>query len=115
MQRKMMAKSDLNGSSVLPLMHCLGVPLTYQLQKRHRAKQPVAYGQLLERAITQRMFVLDRKPTGTADQPEQVIDLAGSTGNVYQVVIGKVPTCTCPYARKGHSECKHIVYVRTFY
>lgn len=58
------------------------------------------------------MFVLDRNRTGTIEEPEETIVMAGTTGNIYTVVIGKVPSCSCPHARKGN-HCKHIVYVRS--
>ena len=56
------------------------------------------------------MFVIDRKRTGTSELPAEEILLAGSTGNLYTIVIDKRPTCDCPHALKGN-ECKHIVYV----
>lgn len=57
------------------------------------------------------MFVIDRTRGGTEEAPEETIDLAGSTGNIYSVHIGKLPTCTCPDNQKGN-QCKHIIYVR---
>lgn len=74
--------------------------------KRFRQKAPQAYLERLERVKTQRMFLIDRKREGD----EEVFDLAGSTGNIYQVTLGKVPRCTCPDNGKGN-QCKHIVYV----
>jgi len=56
------------------------------------------------------MIVLDRERTGTHEHPEEIIHIAGSTGNVYVVTIGQIPTCNCPHALKGN-QCKHIVYV----
>lgn len=35
----------------------------------------------------------------------------GSTGNIYTVTIGHVPTCSCPNFVKGNAQCKHILYV----
>ncbi|KAM5455649.1 hypothetical protein MaudCBS49596_001550 [Microsporum audouinii] len=75
-----------------------------------RSKPPQTYLVKLERARTQRLFVLKRTRGGTDEVPEEYIDIAGSTGNIYQVVIGKEPTCNCPDARKGN-QCKHVVYV----
>ena len=56
------------------------------------------------------MFVIDRTRGGTEEAPEETIDIAGTTGNIYNVHIGKLPTCTCPDNQKGN-QCKHIVYV----
>ncbi|KAE8371561.1 RING finger domain protein [Aspergillus bertholletiae] len=75
-----------------------------------RRKAPQTFLQRLNRAMTQRMFVLGHTVTGADDVPEMRFDIAGTTGNIYQTVIGKEPTCTCPDARKGN-QCKHICYV----
>ncbi|KAB8257421.1 RING finger domain protein [Aspergillus pseudonomiae] len=75
-----------------------------------RRKPPQTFLQRLNRATTQRMFVLGHIVTGADDIPEMSFDIAGTTGNIYKTVIGKEPTCTCPDARKGN-QCKHICYV----
>ena len=59
------------------------------------------------------MFVIDRTRQGTEEVPEEVVEMAGSTGNVYHVTISKLPHCTCPDNAKGN-QCKHIVYVCCF-
>ncbi|OAL70754.1 hypothetical protein A7D00_5082 [Trichophyton violaceum] len=74
-----------------------------------RSKPPQTYLVKLDRARTQRLFVLRRTRGGTEEVPEEYIDIAGSTGNIYQVVIGKEPSCTCPDAKKGN-QCKHVLY-----
>jgi hypothetical protein len=58
------------------------------------------------------MFLIERTRRISDDgmYPEEVFDIAGTTGNVYQVTISKVPSCSCPDAAKGN-QCKHIVYV----
>ena len=56
------------------------------------------------------MFVIDRSSTGTNGAPEETVELAGTTGNVYSITINKVPSCTCPDSLKGN-QCKHIIYV----
>jgi hypothetical protein len=83
--------------------------------RRHRAKAPGTYLERLLRVRTQRMFLIDRTRTLSADgsHEEEVFDIAGSTGNVYQVTISKIPDCTCPDASKGN-QCKHIIYVSVF-
>lgn len=62
--------------------------------------------------------MIDRSRSNNADCPHnhlecpsETIDLAGSTGNIYQVTITHLPTCTCPNFRGGNAQCKHIVYV----
>lgn len=56
------------------------------------------------------MFVVSRSRVGTGEVPEEVIEIAGSTGNMYSVHIGLSPSCTCPDHQKGN-QCKHIIYV----
>src|SRR5437016_2960298 len=56
-----------------------------------------------------RMIVVGRTRTDTEAFPREEIDIVGSTGNIYQVSIGLIPSCTCPDDRKGN-ECKHKVY-----
>ncbi|KAB8228462.1 RING finger protein [Aspergillus alliaceus] len=75
-----------------------------------RKHPPQTFLQRLNRATTQRMFVLGYTVTGADDVPEMSFDIAGTTGNIYKTVIGKEPTCSCPDARKGN-QCKHICYV----
>ena len=56
------------------------------------------------------MIVIGRTRSDAKDSPQQDIDLVGSTGNIYRVTIGRLPSCTCPDHQKGN-ECKHKVYV----
>lgn len=56
-----------------------------------------------------RMFCLDRVRGGTDECPEETLKIAGSTGNVYTIKIGQVPSCDCPHAAKGN-ECKHVIF-----
>ncbi|KAL8966116.1 MAG: hypothetical protein Q9183_003516 [Haloplaca sp. 2 TL-2023] len=78
--------------------------------RRFRAHAPATYLQKLERATSQRMFVISRTRTGTEDIPEETVEMAGTTGNIYTITIGLEPRCTCPDNLKGN-QCKHIVYV----
>lgn len=60
------------------------------------------------------MFVIDRKRGGTEEVPEEEIDLAGTTGNIYKIKVTLLPSCTCPDYAKGN-QCKHIIYVGILY
>ncbi|KAH8163059.1 hypothetical protein CIB48_g5190 [Xylaria polymorpha] len=51
-----------------------------------------------------------RSRCGTDDCPEEEVEITGSTGNIYNVHIAKVPSCNCPHGLKGN-QCKHIIYV----
>jgi SWIM zinc finger len=77
-----------------------------------RKKAPHSYMERLNRVRTQRMFLIDRDRKLSQDKTheEEIFDIAGTTGNIYQVTISKQPRCTCPDGRTG-SQCKHIVYV----
>ena len=76
--------------------------------RRHRSYAPSSYLEKLQRATTQRMFVIDRARDDQA--LEETVIMAGSTGNIYSLIIGLVPSCTCPDNQKGN-QCKHIIYV----
>ncbi|KAF2759767.1 hypothetical protein EJ05DRAFT_498969 [Pseudovirgaria hyperparasitica] len=80
--------------------------------KDWQSAPPEEYAKARKRALTQRMFVIERERTGTEDVPEERVELAGSTGNIYKVYIREVPFCNCPQGRMG-KFCKHIIYVLT--
>ncbi|MCJ1485952.1 hypothetical protein MMC06_006128 [Schaereria dolodes] len=75
-----------------------------------RSRPPQSYLEKLNRVMGQRMFVADRIRGGTEEVPEETIELAGSTGNIYSITINQLPTCTCPDNQKGN-QCKHIIYI----
>lgn len=77
---------------------------------RFRPSPPQSFYAVYERATTQRFYVLSRTRCGTDECPEEMLELAGSTGNVYIIVIAREPSCDCPHARAGN-QCKHLVYV----
>lgn len=82
-------------------------------RRRFRPQAPKDFGDTYHRATTQRFYVLERRAGGTADCPEQVVELTGSTGNIYTVRVGLEPTCDCPHGAKGN-QCKHMVFVSDF-
>lgn len=55
------------------------------------------------------MFVVGHATTWTDGYPVMEFDVAGTTGNLYKVTVGKVPVCNCPDGTKGN-QCKHIFY-----
>lgn len=85
-------------------------PTVEKRLRRHRARAPGSYLEIKGRALTQRLTVLSRERCGTDELPEEKVAIAGSTGNVYTVNVGLLPSCNCPHAKKG-SQCKHIVYI----
>ncbi|KAI1298091.1 hypothetical protein F5Y03DRAFT_368720 [Xylaria venustula] len=78
--------------------------------RRFRAKAPQSFEVIYQRATEQRFYVLNRSRCGDSDCPEEDVEIAGSTGNVYNVHIARIPSCDCPHALSGN-QCKHIVYV----
>ncbi|KAL5340029.1 hypothetical protein BJX70DRAFT_397265 [Aspergillus crustosus] len=88
---------------------CIDPPAERRL-RRFRKQAPRTFQERLQRATTQRMFVVGQTVAGTDEIPELTFDIVGSTGNIYKTFIGKEPTCSCPDGMKGN-QCKHICYV----
>lgn len=97
-----------------PLIRCRYVP-----------EPTSSYETFLGRARTQRLVVLGRSRGHEEnchaghDCPYYEVKIAGTTGNVYTVIISHQPTCSCPntaFKRKnsGDALCKHILYVLHF-
>ncbi|RYP43004.1 hypothetical protein DL770_011887 [Monosporascus sp. CRB-9-2] len=79
--------------------------------RRFRPKPTQDFQVVYDRATSQRFYVLSRSRAGSDDQcPEEIVEMTGSTGNIYHVHISQRPTCTCPHATKGN-QCKHMIYV----
>ncbi|KFA72294.1 hypothetical protein S40288_02416 [Stachybotrys chartarum IBT 40288] len=75
-----------------------------------RSHAPQTFYGVYERALSQRFYVLKRQRIGTDECPEELVEMTGSTGNVYEVHVARQPSCTCPHALKGN-QCKHILWV----
>ncbi|CAL1705675.1 unnamed protein product [Somion occarium] len=73
-----------------------------------KKKCPMAIRERAERVATQRMYMIDRARNGA--ELKETFSVLGSTGNVYTVVIDKLPSCNCPDALKGN-HCKHILFI----
>ncbi|KAI9445094.1 hypothetical protein H4582DRAFT_883725 [Lactarius indigo] len=58
------------------------------------------------RVMSQRFFMIDRRREG--NELKEEFKVLGSTGNVYTVTIGKLPSCD--YASRGN-HCKHILFI----
>eukprot|EP00565_Helicotheca_tamesis_P005544 CAMPEP_0185741280 /NCGR_PEP_ID=MMETSP1171-20130828/38874_1 /TAXON_ID=374046 /ORGANISM="Helicotheca tamensis, Strain CCMP826" /LENGTH=293 /DNA_ID=CAMNT_0028413239 /DNA_START=14 /DNA_END=892 /DNA_ORIENTATION=- len=81
--------------------------------KRFRSNATIKIQERIERAASQKMFLVQTSPvTACPSYGGASVTLAvlGSTGNVYDVVLCKVPSCTCPDHAKGNL-CKHILFV----
>lgn len=78
----------------------------------------------VERALSQRMYLINHRevenrnnnantPAVYEEYPDvrgRIFTVLGSTGNVYDVRIDRLPTCTCPDFVKGNLW-KHIIFV----
>ncbi|KAK0628321.1 hypothetical protein B0T17DRAFT_150279 [Bombardia bombarda] len=78
--------------------------------RRFRPKPPQNFAEVYNRATTQRFYVLSRTACGTPDCPAERVEITGSTGNIYTIVIDQHPSCNCPQG-KGGKECKHVFFV----
>ncbi|KAM4058744.1 ring finger domain-containing protein [Hirsutella rhossiliensis] len=78
--------------------------------RRFRPQPPQSFHGVYARALDQRFCVLGRRRGGSDACPHETFALAGSTGNVYTVHVGREPLCNCPHAAKGN-QCKHILYI----
>ncbi|CAB9526179.1 kinase kinase [Seminavis robusta] len=75
--------------------------------KRYRTTCSGAVRQRIQRAKTQRLFLVDRPQE---DDNGHKFCVMGSTGNLYTVKISKLVHCSCPDHAKGN-VCKHILFV----
>lgn len=65
-----------------------------------RAKEWVSapddeYKRKLAKVRKERLFMLDRQKSDRNGSPIEKFDIAGSTGNIYKVTIGREPKCEC--------------------
>ncbi|KAM0752380.1 hypothetical protein T439DRAFT_379446 [Meredithblackwellia eburnea MCA 4105] len=74
---------------------------------RFKTKCPKATLERYARVMSQRFVCLGRTRTGLVTE---TFDVAGSTGNVYHIHIGHLPSCSCPDSGKGH-HCKHVMFI----
>jgi hypothetical protein len=82
--------------------------------KLYRKTCPIALQERLERAATQRLYLIQQSeiPLMYQEGDKGVeFTVLGSTGNVYTVVLGLVPSCTCPDYCRRQDMCKHIMFV----
>lgn len=77
--------------------------------KRFRTSPPQGVQQRIGRALSQSLYLVTKSDVDTNDLSCTFVVL-GSTGNVYDVRIGRTPNCSCPDHAKGNL-CKHILFV----
>lgn len=74
---------------------------------RWRDKPSQAVRDRIERAVSQRMYLISRSDKS---EHEKEFTVLGSVGNVYTVNVSHKPRCSCPDFEKGNL-CKHILFV----
>ncbi|KAI9142021.1 hypothetical protein BKA69DRAFT_1156886 [Paraphysoderma sedebokerense] len=90
-------------------------PVIEKRATRYRKSATKDIIQRIDRAVSQRMYLVDRKEVSSHEHEFAVL---GSTGNVYNVKIRRFPECNCPDFEKhknfstGHSiPCKHVLFI----
>ena len=81
--------------------------------KRFRSQPTTKIRERIDRALHQRLFLIESSAPSTCSQhsgPSVTFSVLGSTGNVYEVTLSKVPSCSCPDSAKGNL-CKHLLFV----
>ncbi|KAJ3548010.1 hypothetical protein NMY22_g1441 [Coprinellus aureogranulatus] len=85
-------------------------PVPEKRQAMFKKHCPQNIMERLERVRTQTFFMVDRRRNDGELREE--FSVLGSTGNIYTVMVDKLPKCDCPDARKGN-HCKHILFIMT--
>lgn len=92
--------------------------------RRYRSAPPAKIRERIARSMTQRMFLIQKgaveieENSGNDNESSSysssskrcTFSILGSTGNCYDVMIQRLPHCTCPDHAKGNL-CKHILFV----
>ncbi|ORY09369.1 hypothetical protein BCR34DRAFT_615853 [Clohesyomyces aquaticus] len=58
------------------------------------------------------LSVQARTRCGDDGYPEEMVEVAGSSGNLYTVHIKLIPTCNCMDAKTRGNQCKHLAFVK---
>ncbi|WVQ71666.1 hypothetical protein IAR50_001206 [Cryptococcus sp. DSM 104548] len=77
---------------------------------RHRKSCPKTIVDRQQRAMSQRMCMIERIAHRPEPNRADQFKVLGSTGNVYTVTIGSIPDCDCPDFEKGNAPCKHVIF-----
>jgi hypothetical protein len=113
-KKKKAAKVAKSTSAIVPKMQDELRPKRVQPEKRARIYEIAPDSDLkkrISRALSQRMFLVGQiDKSNTRNGQSRMYDILGSTGNVYNIEIKKLPSCTCPDFERGHL-CKHIIFV----
>lgn len=86
------------------------VEIIEKRQARYRSAPTNDIRQRISRAQSQRMYLVNQTDCSDSSGLSKNFTVLGSTGNIYDVVIARVPSCSCPDAENNHL-CKHILFV----
>jgi Ring finger domain/SWIM zinc finger len=85
---------------------------------RFRTSCPQHLRDRMERAISQRLYLVERQEPGILHDDDDDASccsgnfvVLGSTGNVYTVTLQGNPCCNCPDWCKREDLCKHLIFV----
>jgi len=79
--------------------------------RRFRNRPTIKIQDRIDRALEQQMFLISKQGDEECHANLKcTFVVLGSTGNVYDVIIQRVPHCTCPDHANGNL-CKHILFV----
>ncbi|OZJ06783.1 hypothetical protein BZG36_00400 [Bifiguratus adelaidae] len=83
-------------------------PVVEKRLRRYRKAMPQALKIKFERAMQQRLYLVDRHRESDI---KEIYKINGSTGNVYTVTVSNKVTCDCPDHTKTDDLCKHCLFV----
>jgi len=85
------------------------------LTKRSKSRDDTAIRELLRNALNERMYLVSQKRDETAELERRYtvmeVNSQDARTALLEVVIGYVPSCTCPHRSGGIGQCKHILFV----
>ncbi|KAJ5712807.1 hypothetical protein N7493_009275 [Penicillium malachiteum] len=85
-------------------------PKPEKRKKEWQTEPSPSFQDRMHRCALQTMFIMNGRLDEEEGIPKISFDVVGATGNLYKVVVGQVPTCTCPDLRFRRVPCKHICY-----
>jgi len=109
---------EQHGTTTIPnsffVSHLLSFILLFSFHKCRYVSDPShKVLERIDRALTQRLYLVNQEEVVSTNDDEGLARsyaVLGSTNNVYDIHVGKIPTCSCPDFEKGHL-CKHILFV----
>eukprot|EP01038_Epipyxis_sp_PR26KG_P004194 gene4194-5965_t len=78
--------------------------------RKYRANPTIDITARIQRALTQRLYLVQQQDQSAEGNIHRLFAVLGSTGNIYDVNIRRLPSCNCPDCARGHL-CKHIIFV----